>query len=95
MIKDIKNNIKAIKYVLICCKLYPLWSILYIIGNVLNAIVKVSMVADIIDMATLALDDENPMSHFEGICNKIIIYLIIFAVLAAYRSFYSMYIHNR
>ena len=55
MIKDLKNNFRILKYVFKCCRFYPFWSILLIISDVLNAVLKVSIIADVVKMVQEAL----------------------------------------
>ena len=94
MIKDIKNNFSILKYVLKCCKLYPLWSLFYIITEVLNAVLKVNIIADVVEVTQQAFLLDNPLDAFDGILNKIIIYMIITAILLAYRRFYFSFING-
>ena len=92
MIKDIKNNFRILKYVLKCCKWYPFWSLVYIISEVLNAVLKVLVIADVVEMTSLAISEGT--YGFNDIAKVLAGYIIISAVLLAYRRFYFSYING-
>ena len=94
MIKDLKNNFSIIKYVFKCCKLYPLWSILYIILETINAVLKVRVIAIAIEMVQNSFALDNPMDMFWDITNILIIYLVISCLLTIYLRLYSSFING-
>lgn len=97
MIKDLKNNFRILKYVFKCCRFYPFWSILLIISDVLNAVLKVSIIADVVKMVQEALlnnkNGEFQADVFKAIAIEIVIYFGITVVLTGYRRVYNFYIH--
>ena len=76
MIKDIKNNFSILKYVLKCCKWYPFWSLIYIVSEVLNAVLKVLVIADVVEMTSLAISEGTycKTNIFEKIMNHLVMW---------------------
>ena len=92
MIKDLKNNFSIIKYVFRCCKLYPLWSLIFIVLETINAVLKVKVVAIVIDMVEQAFLLEHPMDMFGDIVKVLIVYLILSCLISVYIRFYNSFI---
>lgn len=88
MFKSMVKNFKVMKYVFIYCKSYVIFSLLFIIASIVNAISKYYVIKYIIDLVTI---DKNLDKTLE----VLFIYLIILLITSFFRGMYQRFLSLR
>lgn len=92
MIKDLMKNFKVVKYVFKFCPLYALFSVFYILSNVVISLLRVALIAQLGELIVDALLLANPVDGFDVILKTVIVYIVLNGLATCYRRIYMTYI---